>query len=185
MLSQGVLFLINALLDIACVLLLARFLIQASRADFYNPISQGIVRITDPLLKPLRKVIPPIGNLDTVSFLMAWFVKGLAVVMIVKFNTGSFPSILLPVVEGLFEVLKLTLNIYFFALIVIVVLSWVAPGNYHPAAMLLYQITEPLVAPVRRVIPPLGGLDLSVMVVFLLLIFVRDFVLLALFNALF
>ncbi len=182
MLNQGLYFLINALLDIASVLLLARFLIQASNADFYNPIAQGIVKITDPVCKPLRKLLPTFKNLDFASFVMAWVIKGLAIVIAIKLEDGTFPSLLAPLVIGLQQTLYLIITIYWFALIIIVILSFLAPGNYHPAAMLMHQITEPLVAPIRRVIPPVGGLDFSVLVVFLLIIFVRDYLLPVVFS---
>ena len=85
---------------------------------------------------------------------------------------------------GLFDTLRLLLTVYWFALIVVIVLSFLAPGSYHPAAALLSQVTEPILAPARRLIPPLGGLDFSPILVFMILILIRDYLLPAIFTSL-
>jgi YggT family protein len=171
-LSGAGLFLVQALLTIATFAVLLRFILQAVRADFYNPITQGIVRLTDPVLRPLHRVIPSAGGLDLAALLLAVVLQ---ILLIQVLFTGLGPVTTL-VLSG-FRLLTLVLDIYFWALIIIVILSWVAPGNAHPAAMLLHQITEPLVAPFRRLIPPMGGLDFSIMAVFLILIVIREYLL--------
>jgi len=141
-------------------------LFQWVRADFYNPVSQAIVKVTSPLVLPLRRVVPSMGRIDTSSLLLAVFFE-VALVFVLAMITSREPS---PVEFVLWSVLNLlhnVLDIYTFALFFIVVLSWVSPYNRHPAALLAHQLADPLLRPVRNVIPPLAGLDFSVMIVLL------------------
>lgn len=170
--SGAGLFLVQAIITLATFAFLLRFILQAVRADFYNPITQAIVRITDPVLKPARKVIPPISGLDVASLVLTLLLQFALV-----FVLFSGVSPLTAAVLASFRLLRLVLDIYFWALIIIVVISWIAPGSRHPGADLLHQVTEPLLAPFRRLIPPMGGLDFSVMVVFLVLVMVREYLL--------
>ncbi|MEE4301897.1 MAG: YggT family protein [Pseudomonadales bacterium] len=170
--SGAGLFLVQAVITLATFAFLLRFILQAVRADFYNPITQAIVRITDPVLKPARKVIPPIAGLDVASLLLTLLLQFALV-----FILFSGVSPLTAAVLASFRLLTLVLNIYFWALIIIVVISWIAPGSRHPGADLLHQLTEPLLAPFRRLIPPVGGLDFSIMVVFLVLVMIREYLL--------
>jgi YggT family protein len=163
-------FLIEALFTLATFAVLMRFVLQAVRADFYNPISQAIVRITDPVLRPLRRILPSTGGLDLAALLVAIALQLLLLLLVFR---GLSPVTGFLVAS--FRLLTLVLDLYFWALILIVILSWVAPGSRHPGAALLYQVTEPLLAPFRRLIPPVGGLDFSVMVVFLVLVVVREY----------
>jgi YggT family protein len=177
-------FIIDTIFDIACFLFLARLILQLSKADFYNPISQGIIKATDVVLKPLRTVIPGYRNIDVASLLVAWLVKVLAFAVLFALDSRAMPGIVNLMISGLYEVLSLILTIYWFALIFVIVLSFLAPASYHPGAVLLHQVTEPILAPARRLIPPLGGLDFSPILVFMALILVRDFLLPDLFNRL-
>lgn len=170
--SGAGLFLVQALLTIATFAFLLRFILQAVRADFYNPITQGIVRLTDPVLRPLRKVLPSAGGLDLGALLICVLLQFLLV-----FAAFGGVPIVTALLLGTFQLLMLVLDLYFWALILIVILSWIAPGSAHPGAMLLQQVTEPVIAPFRRIIPPMGGLDLSVMAVFLVLIVIREYLL--------
>ena len=163
-------FIVDTVFDVVCFLFLARLILQASRADFYNPISQGIVKATDPILRPLRMVIPGYRNLDFSAFLAAWLIKVLAHTMTIGIQSQYMPGMVQLFGIGLFDTLRLLLTVYWFALIVVIVLSFLAPGSYHPAAALLSQVTEPILAPARRLIPPLGGLDFSPILVFMILI---------------
>ena len=137
-LSQALILIVQTLGSLYLLIVLLRFILQLVRADFYNPLSQFIVRATHPLLRPLRRVIPSIGGLDLSSLLLA--IIG---------------------VTGLF------LNIFFYALIISVILSWVAPGSHNPGAQLVSQICEPALAPFRRLLPNMGGLDISPIFAFL------------------
>ncbi len=182
--GSAVSFIINTIFDIICFLFLARMILQASRADFYNPISQGVVKATDPFLKPIRLLIPGFRNFDIASLLAAWLAKSVGFALIVGIEADMLPGIPYVALRGLFEVLRLLLTVYWFALIIVIVLSFVAQGTRHPAALLLHQITEPILAPARRLIPPMGGLDLSPILVFMVLILIRDYLLPAIFNSL-
>ena len=156
---------------------LIRFLLQLVRADFYNPISQAIVKITSPLLNPLRKVIPGYGGVDMASLVLALALQILLIYTLYMVAGASpaqlpFPAIL---IRSLVELGLELLNIYMFSLIVIAIASWVAPNSYNPGLMLLHQITEPLSSRIRKVIPPLGGLDFSLMVLVIIIVTLKNF----------
>ena len=182
--NNAVIYVINTLFQVACFLFLARFILQACRADFYNPISQGIVKATDPFLRPLRVLIKGFRNLDFAAFLAAWLLQIVALALIVTLSSGYAPDLFYLIVRGLYEVLQLLFTVYWFALIIVIVLSFIAPGSYHPLAALLAQVTEPVLAPARRLIPPLGGLDLSPILVFMILSLIRQYLLPAIFQSL-
>lgn len=159
--------LIQTLFQFYLLLVLLRLMLQFSRADFYNPVSQFIVKVTNPPLKPLRRVIPGLGGIDFASVVLALTVQLLAVILLFAIR-GIMPSnIGLLLLWSLLGCIGMLLNIYFVVLIASIVLSWVAPGSYHPIAGLLHQLAEPVMAPFRRIIPPIGGLDLSPIFVFL------------------
>jgi YggT family protein len=170
-LSGAGLFLVEVIISLATFAFLLRFIVQAVRADFYNPITQAIVRITDPVLKPLRRVVPDAAGLNIAALLVTLLLQ-IALVFVL-----SPASPAASIVLATFRTLELVLDIYMFSLFILVILSWIAPGTRHPGADLLHQITEPLLMPFRRLIPPVGGLDFSVMVAILALILVRDFLL--------
>jgi YggT family protein len=182
--NNALAYIVSTIFDVVCFLFLARLILQACRADFYNPISQGIVKATDPFLKPLRLVIPGWRNIDSSAFVAAWVFEIIGLVLLVAVKSQYLPGALHLVGYGLFAVLRLLLSIYWFALIIVIVLSFVAPGSYHPAAVLLQQVTEPVLAPARRLIPAIGGLDLSPILVFMVLNLVREYLLPAIFAAL-
>jgi YggT family protein len=154
-------------LYLVCVLL--RLLLQLSRADFYNPISQFVVRVTNPLLIPLRRVIPPLGRVDTATLVLALSVQ-LTAVLLVLMLYGHGPGGPLRVLAWcLLGIGALVVKMYFFAILALIIFSWIAPQVHHPALALLYQITEPVMGPFRRLLPPLGGLDLSPILVFVVI----------------
>ncbi|MFD1217540.1 YggT family protein [Microbulbifer celer] len=156
----GILFLFTVIL---------RFMLQLARADFYNPISQGIVKITNPLLRPLRKVVPGLFGLDMASIVLALLV-GWVMIMGAGFLAGG--AILNPLSALLWSLLGCLMTliaVLFVGMLISIVVSWVAPQSSHPALMLLQQLLEPVYAPVRKIIPPLGVIDISPIFVFILL----------------
>ncbi len=176
--SNPLFFIFNTILSVVCALFAMRFILQATRADFYNPISQGILKFTEPALTPLRMLVPSYQNLDFAAFIFTWLLKILTVAILFYLGGVDIGSnVLLLFKIGLREVLELFLGIYLIALIIMVILSFLAPGNYHPVAVLAHQITEPVLAPVRRVIPPMGGLDFSVLVILMVIMLLRDYLL--------
>ncbi len=167
--NEILVYLVQTLLSLYLVTMLLRFLMQLVRADFYNPISQFIVKVTNPLVIPLRRVIPGLGGIDVSSLLLALLLQLAAIVALLLINGLSPPGVFLLLAWSVLGVLGLLVNIYFFALLAMIILSWVAAGSRHPAIYLLYQITEPVMAPFRKVLPPMGGLDLSPILVFVLI----------------
>ena len=167
--NEILVYLVQTLLSLYLVTMLLRFLLQLVRADFYNPISQFIVKVTNPLVIPLRRVIPGLGGIDVSSLLLALLLQFAAIVALLLINGLSPPGVFLLLAWSVLGVVGLLVNIYFFALLAMIILSWVAAGSRHPAIYLLYQITEPVMAPFRKVLPPMGGLDLSPILVFVLI----------------
>ena len=161
---------INTLGGLFLTAVILRFLLQLARADFYNPISQALVRITNPAIKPLRRIIPGFFGIDIASLVLAIVVKLLMILVLFFIQTGAtninFAAVLLVSVLSVFVTI---FNIYFVAMIATIILSWVAPGSYHPAAVLVHQVVEPVMAPFRRLLPPMGGIDFSPMIAFLAL----------------
>ena len=172
--SNMITFLIDTIGSLFVMAILLRFILQLVKADFYNPISQAIVKVTSPLLNPLRKIIPGFGGMDLAALVLAFIVQAIFVVLKMKIvGYVVFPVGTVSVLS-LYFLLKTVLDLYTFALIIMVIASWVAPGSYNPGLMLLHQITEPLCSRVRRVIPPMGGLDFSVMVVMFAIFFLKE-----------
>ena len=167
-------FLIDTIGSLFVMAILLRFILQLVKADFYNPISQAIVKVTSPLLNPLRKLIPGFGGMDIAALVLAFIVQGVFVA--IKMKVLGYMTLPLGTVSvlTLYFLLKTLLDLYTFTLIIMVIASWVAPGSYNPGLMLLNQITEPLCSRVRKVIPPMGGLDFSVMIVMFGIFFLKE-----------
>lgn len=162
---------------LAILLFLARFLLQACKADFYNPISQAVVKATDTVCKPLRTIVPSFGVFDIASLLMAWLVAMLSIAAVSALFQPEMPSVATFLLGGIIKTLLVLIQFYKWNIIIIVIASFIAAGTTHPALQLLQQLVEPLMAPVRKILPSLGPLDLSPMVVILLIIVVEDFLL--------
>ena len=163
MINQILELLIGSVIELYTMIVLLRLMMQLARADFYNPISQFVVKATDPLLKPLRRFIPGLWGIDMPSVVLALLVQivGLFVMMLLKGSISTSPMLYL--LLGMFGVINIGLKIAFFAIIIVIVVSWIAPQSYNPAVSLLRQISDPIMAPFRKIIPPMGGLDFSPM----------------------
>ncbi|SDL25828.1 YggT family protein [Pseudomonas indica] len=176
--AEALIYVIQTLGSLYLLIVLLRFILQLVRADFYNPLSQFIVRATQPLLRPMRRVIPSFAGLDLSSLLLAVLIQLLLmVVTLVLMGYGVGGYLLQLLVWSIIAVTSLFLKVFFFALIVSVILSWVAPSSYNPAAQLVNQICEPLLAPFRRILPNLGGLDISPIFAFIAINLIDRFVL--------
>mgnify|MGYP003625703425 CR=1 FL=1 len=162
-------YLIQTALSLYLVAMLLRFILQLVRADFYNPICQFLVKVTNPLVIPLRRVIPGLGGIDVASLILALLLQMAGIVAMLLLNNVAPPNILQLLVWSVLGVVALIVNIYFFALLAMIILSWVAPGSQHPAIYLLFQITEPVMAPFRKALPSMGGLDFSPILLFILI----------------
>ncbi|ASP38144.1 YggT family protein [Bacterioplanes sanyensis] len=167
-LMQVGLLLVNTIGSLFALVVLMRFLLQLVRADFYNPISQFVVKVTNPLLLPLRRVVPGFAGLDVASLLLAWLVQCLYIGAIgVMLGLGlPWANIL---VWGTIGLVSLLFNIYFWGLLIVVIASWIAPNSYNPALILINQLLEPVMAPIRAKMPDMGGLDLSPLIFILAL----------------
>ncbi|MCF5648505.1 YggT family protein [Pseudomonas syringae] len=168
-LNTAAIYVLQTLGSLYLLIVLLRFVLQLVRANFYNPLCQFIVRATQPLLKPLRRIIPSLLGLDMSSLVLAIIVQMIlmALTLLLMFGTTGDPLHLL--LWSIISVTALFLKIFFFALIISVILSWVAPGSHNPGAELVNQICEPALAPFRKIVPNLGGLDISPILAFLVL----------------
>lgn len=163
-LAASAVFLINTVFGLYLFAVMLRLLLQWARADFYNPISQFLVKVTNPPLRPLRRIIPGWGGIDFASIFLLIVLQMLEIFLANMVLGRAMP------LSGLFvtsvaELLNLLLNIFLIAILVQVVISWVSPNTYNPATVLLHRLTEPVLAPARRIIPPISGIDLSPLVV--------------------
>jgi YggT family protein len=159
----ALIFLAQTLLSLCMIAVLLRLLLQWSRADFRNPLARSIVHITNPIIVPLRRLLPAIGRLDTASCLAVVVFAGLDVaVPWLLSGLGPPPALIWLRLTGI-EIVRTTLWTYFLAIMMYALLSFVAPGTYSPAQGLLVALCEPILRPFRRLIPPLGGIDFSAM----------------------
>lgn len=168
-LNMAAIYVVQTLGSLYLLIVLLRFIFQLVRADFYNPLSQFIVKATQPLVFPLRKVIPGFRGVDFASLVLALIVQLILMAIIIKLMGYALPGVLQLLVWSLVGVTALFLKVFFFALIISVILSWVAPTSHNPAAVLVHQICEPILSPIRRILPSLGGLDLSPIFAFIAL----------------
>ena len=159
--QSALIFILRTLFDLYVLVFVLRLLMQWVRVDTRNPFVQFILRVTNPLVMPLRRLLPPVGRLDSATLMALLGLQMLGTVLITQLacigRPGMVPILLLTVLG----VARLILTVYFWTVIIYTVLSWVSAGGYNPAAALVSALAEPLLKPVRRVIPLIGGLDLS------------------------
>lgn len=167
-LLQAAAFLIELAFNLCLLAVLLRLLLQFVKADFYNPFSQLLVKVTQPLLGPLRRVLPSLGRLDSASLLLLLLLV-VAEIYLLSGLAGHFPNPLGVLIYGIGKLLSLLLSTYSIMLIALAISSWFMPQGYHPLLGLLQQLTEPLLRPVRNLLPPLGGIDLSLLAVLVIL----------------
>ncbi|WP_027965839.1 YggT family protein [Halomonas halocynthiae] len=171
------LLLINTVVNFYLLLLMLRFLLQASRADYFNPLSQSVVKVTQPVVRPFQGFLKPLlGRFDLATLVSALLIKMAVITMILLISGFGMPPLVQLIIAGIATLASTILKIYFFALIAMIILSWVAPQSGHPAALLVMQLVQPIMAPVQRVIPPLGMIDLSPIVVFIAINLLDSFV---------
>ena len=153
-------FMLNAIVSLYLFVLLLRFWLPLFNANFSNPLAQGILKITSPVVIPLRRILPPIGRIDTATLVAAFFIKYLAV-LLTNLMTGR--SIGMPAVAltTALQLVSLTINLFTFAVLLRVILSWISHDPANPAVQILHTMSEPILRPFRRLIPPVGGFDIS------------------------
>lgn len=168
-LAQIAIYIIQTLGSIYLFIVVMRFLLQLVKADYYNPISKMIVKATNPLLVPLRKVIPGFWGIDFACLLLALLVEIIILQVIILIAGLGLQNPLLLLPWAVVGIIKLVATTYFWGLIIMVIASWVAPYSHNPGLSLLRQLIEPTLAPLRKILPDLGGLDLSPMIALMLL----------------
>lgn len=166
--TNPVIFLIDSLFSLYILAIVLRFLLQWVRADFYNPISQFLVKITHPPLKMLRRFVPSIGKIDTSSIVLALGLQMIAdfSILVMKGVMVSFSAL---IILSFTQLISLILNVFIFAVFGRAIISWFDPGNYNPATSVLYSLTEPLLSLCRKILPDLGGIDLSPLIAIMVL----------------
>jgi len=158
---RAIYFIVETLIGLYQVLLLLRLLMQLTRADFRNPIGRGIVQLTDPVIMPLRRALPPMGKIDSASLVAIIIVAALKFWLLRLLIGFGFPDPFFVLRAVALDLLRLVLKTYLISIILNAILSFVAPGNYSPAQSILTALCNPVLNPIRRVIPAVAGLDLS------------------------
>lgn len=175
--AQALIYVLQTLGQLYILLILLRFVLQMVRADFYNPLSQFVVKATQPPLAVVRRFIPGYGGLDFAALALAFLVH-MALSAVILAIVGAPAAQLLPylAIWVLISLASLFVKIFFFALIISVILSWVAQGSRHPGVSLVHQVCEPVLSPIRRILPDLGGIDISPIFAFIALNLIDNFV---------
>ncbi|KEY90857.1 hypothetical protein CF67_09028 [Candidatus Photodesmus blepharus] len=164
-------FLISTIFDFYIMIVILRIWLQASHADFYNPFSQFIVKATEPILGTLRQIIPSVGNIDLATILFAYTLCVFKLIALILITSNGFANLSTEFLFlGLVSLLKIAGGLLFWVLLICAILSWVSQG-YSPVEYVFHQLTEPMLTPIRRIIPTIGGFDLSVLILFLVLQF--------------
>lgn len=166
--SQIGLLLVNAIAGFFIFVVLLRFLLQAVRADFYNPISQFIVKASNPMLVPARKLIPGFGGYDLAAIAVLLVLELVAMTLSLLIMGWPLPIVNM-MLWAVLGTIGLFFKLFFWGLLIMVIVSWIAPNNYNPAVELLKQIIEPLMSPIRKIMPDMGGMDISPIIAFLLI----------------
>ncbi|MFZ8928641.1 MAG: YggT family protein [Pseudohongiellaceae bacterium] len=165
--GQVVVLVVNTLGGLLVLALLSRFLLQASHADFYNPVSQALAKLTAPILNPFLKIIPAWRNFNIAALIVSLVISTLASAIMIYSAGYALPSLGDLISWSVLGLISLTLNIYFWGLLISIVASWVAPYSGNPALFLIQQLLEPIQSRLRKIIPPMGGLDFSPIFIFL------------------
>lgn len=158
--ASAIVFVVNALASLYLLVLLLRFWMPWLRADFRNPLAQGILRFTNPLVIPVRRIVPSFGRLDTATVLVAFIVQYLTVLVLLLIlgQSADFVSI---AITSIVKLTVLSINLFVYAIFIRIILSWLSPGGYNPATAIIETLTEPVLRPFRRLIPSMGGFDIS------------------------
>jgi YggT family protein len=174
---SALVFIVRTVSDLVVLVLLLRFWLPWFRADFRNPVAQAILRVTSPLVVPVRRFVPSIGKLDTATVIVMFAIRYLTnwiLLLIIALGTGMASigwtaSTLSIALVSVFDLATLSVGLFLIVIFVSIVLSWIAPTTYNPATAFVRTIAEPLLRPFRRLIPPLGGIDISPVVPMILL----------------
>ena len=175
-LTDPIIFIIDSVFSLYILAVILRFLLQWCRAEFYNPIYQFLIKITHPVLRFLRRYVPPVGKIDTSSVILALSLQmfaDLSILMLKGFSIGIGALVLLSIAN----LVSLLINIFIYAVFARAILSWLNPSSFSSASSILYSLTEPLLDTCRKFIPDFGGIDFSPLVALMLLQLAKMFVL--------
>jgi len=154
--------------------LIIRFIMQLVRADYNNPVGSFIVKVTNPALKPLRRFIPGLFGVDLSSLVLVFAMQCLEIILVNLLPGRQLPDIVSLLMLTVGEIADTVITIYFVCVFVVVIASWIVQGgSNNPVLNLIYQIIEPIMRPIRRIIPPMAGLDLSPLLAIAVLIFAK------------
>ena len=176
---NSLILLFNTLGGLYLLAILLRFLLQIAKADFYNPVSQSVVKITDPLVRVLRNFIPGYRGVDFSTLVLALIIEAVAICVLVLLYGDSLPGVGYVITWSFVGILYFIINIYYYAIIASIIMSFVMmfSGNMnpHPILRVIWQLTEPVMAPIRKIIPAIGGLDFSPIFIFLAIQIIQSF----------
>jgi len=158
--TQALYFIVGAVTQLVLLLFLLRFWLPLLHIDFRNPLAQGILRITSPAIVPLRRLLPPVGRIDTATVLILLVLQILAIVLLLLLTNRMYDPLSIGIV-AIIELAAHSMNMFFFVVLISVILSWIAPQTYHPVVAMVSSMAEPVLRPFRRMLPSLGGLDIS------------------------
>lgn len=179
-LSSSAALLVNTLGGIYLLAILLRFLLQVAKADFYNPVSQAVVKVTDPVIRIFRHFIPGYRGIDFSTLIVALVFEAIAICVLIVLYGGSIPGVGYIITWSFVGVIYFIINIYFYAIIGSIIMSFVmmfsGSMNPHPILRLILQLTEPVMGPVRKIIPPMGGLDFSPILIFIIIRLLQNFI---------
>ena len=157
---RALIYIIQALSMLVTFVFLLRFWLPWVRADFRNAIAQGILQVTSPVINPIRRIVPSIGRIDTATVLVLFAIQAVTWMLVMTISGGELtPRLIL--ILSLMNLVQQSIRIFMFAIIIRIVLGWVAPHVYNAATALIANLTDPILRPFRSVIPPIGGLDIS------------------------
>jgi YggT family protein len=179
--GNSVQLIFSTLTGIYLLAVLLRFLLQVAKADFYNPVSQAVVKMTDPMVRVLRAVIPGYKGIDFSTLVLAFAIEAAAICVLILLDGGSIPGLGFIITWAFVGVIFFIVNIYYYAILASIIMSFVmmfsGSTNPHPLLRLVWQLTEPVMAPIRKVIPPMGGLDFSPIFIFIAIQIIQNFLL--------
>jgi YggT family protein len=167
--TDPLIFLIGTAFYLYILAVMLRLLLQSVRADFFNPISQFLVRATSPVLNPLRRFIPSVYGIDLASIVLMLALQIVAISIVSWLYFGEQPGIVPLLLDSIGRLLGVLLNLYTVLILVGVVISWINPTASHPGLNLLYQLIDPILRPIRSFMPDMGGLDLSPLLALILI----------------
>lgn len=174
--ENPLIFLIDTLLDIYIAILLLRFLLQQLGADYYNPIAQFIVKATQPIVGVARRYIPSYKSIDLATLLIVFALISLKVVIVTSLRGGSYSSASILIVT-MYDFISLLFDIFIIAIFLQAILSWINPDPYNPVSSILYSLTTPVLRPIKKLMPDMGGIDISPIFALIALMFLKRVVL--------